>query len=77
MVRLKEVELLRLKKRKGLYDKFALSEEEYLEDAGAIIDGTKDKGLIGAMEWFIRNAPSKDYEVIAKSVVKQLKKITI
>ena len=62
-------------KRKGQYDAKKLSEEEYLEDAGAIIDGTKDKGLIGAMEWFIRNAPSKDYEVIAKSVVKQLKKL--
>jgi len=57
----------------GLYDSRTLTEAEKLEDSEFILNGTQDKSLIGVMEWFVKNAPSKDYGFIAKSVLKQLK----
>ena len=63
------------KDRNKIYNKYKLTEEEYLEDAEAILDNTKNKNLLGAMEWYVENAPSQDYKLIATRVLKQLKKL--
>ena len=57
----------------GLYDSRKLTTEEKLEDAEFILNNTENKNLIGVMEWFVKNAPSKDYGFIAQAVLKQLK----
>jgi hypothetical protein len=62
------------RKTKGLYDRAALTQEEYENDKQLIKEAIKNKNLIGSMEWFIKNSPSKDYTAIAKSVLNQLKK---
>ena len=57
----------------GLYDSRKLTEAEKLEDAEFILNNTENKNLIGLMEWFVKNAPSKDYGFIGQAVLKQLK----
>jgi hypothetical protein len=62
------------RKTTGLYDRQALTSEEYANDKQLILEALKNKNLIGVMEWFVKNSPSKDYTAIAKSVLYQLKK---
>ena len=62
------------RKTTGLYDRQALTSEEYANDKQLILEALKNKNLIGVMEWFVKNSPSKDYGAIAKSVLYQLKK---
>jgi len=40
-----------------------------------IKDGIEGKNLIGAMEWLSKNSPSKDYELVTKKVLGQLRKL--
>jgi len=58
-----------------LYDSSKLSFADAMTERQKIKDGIEGKNLIGAMEWLSKNAPSKDYELITKKVLGQLRKL--
>ena len=58
-----------------LYDSSKLSFADAMTERQKIKDGIEGKNLIGAMEWLSKNAPSKDYELVTKKVLGQLRKL--
>tara|TARA_R110002050_G_scaffold111549_1_gene225215 strand:- start:5 stop:7156 length:7152 start_codon:yes stop_codon:yes gene_type:complete len=58
-----------------LYDYEKLTDIEREEEGNFILNNTINKNAIGVMEWFVENAPSQDYKVIAEAVLKRMKKL--
>ena len=58
-----------------LYDSSKLSFADAMTERQKIKDGIEGKNLIGAMEWLSKNSPSKDYELVTKKVLGQLRKL--